>query len=281
MRLSSLCDLCDPGKSNEEAIKIVRVKNLFQKMPVKSGLNDCLPTGYRHVLITIKFHDGFLAGEHVNFFVYLVYVLGLTLSRFGYTEIQLQLAQMFDVLGQDGYELHKEITKMDTTRSKVLVPHFNRYPYDGSLKTILCRAFNSLGQANKTTGGENSELIGTPSPSVLAIEGINEVSTTKGVSSREEQTTSREESHEDIKVDDDNSMPSPPTFLGGGGIAAAAAAAAQARNKEKPPNDDSNEEAKDDDGDARPSPPPFLGWRRNRCGCSSCRTSSKQRKASE
>jgi hypothetical protein len=67
--LNAMCAGEDPSigeKDRNECtpeIKIVRVKNLFQFRPAKTPLSDNLPTGYRHVLITIRFSDGFLAGK--------------------------------------------------------------------------------------------------------------------------------------------------------------------------------------------------------------------------
>ena len=58
--ITSLIGLC----GREEApFKVVRVKNLFLSRPTHNALHDHLPTGYRHILVTLQFSDGFLAGK--------------------------------------------------------------------------------------------------------------------------------------------------------------------------------------------------------------------------
>ena len=64
--ITSLNNVCNDGKvsvGEQEPIKIARIKNLFVSRPARTPLIDSLPTGYRHILITLKFGDGFLAGK--------------------------------------------------------------------------------------------------------------------------------------------------------------------------------------------------------------------------
>ncbi|KAG7374342.1 hypothetical protein IV203_013437 [Nitzschia inconspicua] len=65
--------------------EIIRMKNLFRASSIGKGYFEALPTGYRHILLNIRFDNGFVA------------------------ELQFQLAQLFGILGNDGYALHKDI----------------------------------------------------------------------------------------------------------------------------------------------------------------------------
>uniref|UniRef100_A0A7S4QU69 Uncharacterized protein n=1 Tax=Ditylum brightwellii TaxID=49249 RepID=A0A7S4QU69_9STRA len=68
-----------------DRMKIVRIKNLFRSSQLGTMVPSDLPTGYRHVLVNVRFEDGFLA------------------------EFQFNLEQMFNILGKEGYMLHKDI----------------------------------------------------------------------------------------------------------------------------------------------------------------------------
>jgi hypothetical protein len=61
--VASMNTLCETGASETDGFKIVRVKNLFIFHPGQAPVSECLPTGYKHMLITLKFSDGFLAGK--------------------------------------------------------------------------------------------------------------------------------------------------------------------------------------------------------------------------
>ena len=75
---SLICGLCHlysiakngySGKGIEESqpsvpFQIVRLKNLFRTSGVNDEVSNALPTGYRHVLINIKFDCGIIAGKN-------------------------------------------------------------------------------------------------------------------------------------------------------------------------------------------------------------------------
>lgn len=75
----------------EKDVKIVRIKNLFYCVDVTSNryVESNLPSGYRHVLVNMRFSDGFIC------------------------EFQLQLAPMYDLLGEEGYSLHSDLNKVE------------------------------------------------------------------------------------------------------------------------------------------------------------------------
>jgi hypothetical protein len=97
--IASLNTMCDSGKSSvgeQETIKIARVKNLFLSRPAQTPLTGSLPTGYRHILITLKFGDGFLAGEYIfSFLRYFMWKnLWLTLQLLFYRNAASALADV-------------------------------------------------------------------------------------------------------------------------------------------------------------------------------------------
>ena len=49
----------------EKDVKIVRIKNLFYCVDVTSNryVESNLPSGYRHVLVNMRFSDGFICGK--------------------------------------------------------------------------------------------------------------------------------------------------------------------------------------------------------------------------
>ncbi|KAL3938930.1 MAG: hypothetical protein SGBAC_006251 [Bacillariaceae sp.] len=72
-------------KEDMHQFEIVRLKNYFRTVDESDSSLAPMPTGYRHVLINIRIGGTMVA------------------------ELQFQLAQLFEIMGADGYLLHTEI----------------------------------------------------------------------------------------------------------------------------------------------------------------------------
>lgn len=67
--LQSSTDHVGNGKGKKvESIDIVRIKNLFHLSPLGTIIPSDLPTGYRHLLVNIRLHNGLLAGTSATTF---------------------------------------------------------------------------------------------------------------------------------------------------------------------------------------------------------------------
>ncbi|CAJ1934278.1 unnamed protein product [Cylindrotheca closterium] len=87
--------------------EIVRLKNYFRTIDGSDPSLSPMPTGYRHVLINIRIAGFLIAGK-------LQTVIGPSresnIPTFVFLELQFQLAQIFEIMGTDGYLLHSEFS---------------------------------------------------------------------------------------------------------------------------------------------------------------------------
>jgi hypothetical protein len=107
----------DETTNKEFRLTIVRVKNALTDHKLH------LPTGYRHILVNIRFSDGFLAGTLRPFNTSWKRVVDSDISILNrypllMTEIQFNVAKYFDVLGEDGYRLHHELCSRTAEQSR-------------------------------------------------------------------------------------------------------------------------------------------------------------------
>eukprot|EP00934_Nitzschia_sp_Nitz4_P001227 Nitzschia sp. Nitz4//scaffold11_size288233//66962//73286//NITZ4_000748-RA/size288233-processed-gene-0.147-mRNA-1//1//CDS//3329533996//1227//frame0 len=87
-------EIASTEHTQKHSIEVVRFKNLFRTAPCGSPYYSPLPTGYRHVLVNIRFDSGIVA------------------------EIQFQLAPYYNVLRSEGYELHQQIVNSPESKLK-------------------------------------------------------------------------------------------------------------------------------------------------------------------
>ncbi|GAX23108.1 hypothetical protein FisN_25Lh053 [Fistulifera solaris] len=96
-RLSQVEDARGQSSNNENhqtKVRVVRIKNLFYgSSPVGGLVRSSLPTGYRHILVNVEMNDDFIA------------------------EIQFNLSALYDVLGDKGPLLHKDLCNLHATLS--------------------------------------------------------------------------------------------------------------------------------------------------------------------
>lgn len=103
------------GMKNTDEIKfdLVRFKNSF----VESSCDIELPTGYGHVLLSIRLSGGLLAGTFTSSSLTFVSNVKSTHSLYSSSEIQCHLSTVFDILGSEGYLLHREIIELQDALS--------------------------------------------------------------------------------------------------------------------------------------------------------------------
>ena len=166
---------------------------------------------------------------------------------------------MFDILGQDGYTLHKEITRMDSICNKIETSDLNQYQCDVGLKKILERMFRAplqqvvskmsfvedvanVDQKHETPNQHDSNYESAVAP--MSQPASNGIAAAAPLAASRKRLKS-------LETYDDKPTRSP--FLGGGGIAAAGAEAA--RKREKVTDSDSKPEvtAKANDTSGSPS----------------------------
>ena len=128
LSLQHICDFTKPkrGKQQENdslAVNIARIKNLFRLSPLGTLVPSNLPTGYRHIIVNLRMKSGLIA------------------------EIQLHLEQMFTVLGNDGYKLHRDIIEIEKQRYNGGNEHEQGTECQQSKRNplLLCRCAESLG----------------------------------------------------------------------------------------------------------------------------------------
>eukprot|EP00536_Pseudo-nitzschia_multiseries_P000691 jgi/Psemu1/233922/estExt_Genewise1.C_80180 len=90
------------------SFQIVRLKNLFRTTCVGNEIYNALPTGYRHILINLKLECGLIA------------------------ELQFQIAQLFDVMGTEGYLLHQDLVALEMENRKHHVSSASETVFDVS-----------------------------------------------------------------------------------------------------------------------------------------------------
>jgi len=105
---------------------IVRIKNLFRKHLGTMVPTD-LPTSYRHVLVNIRLKNGLLA------------------------EIQFQLRALFDIIGNEGYKLHRQALDIQKLSCKKHQPSFiapdsNVLQNLSQVPIMLCRCVENDGK---------------------------------------------------------------------------------------------------------------------------------------
>jgi hypothetical protein len=117
--LLSLYKFCGRSEEIEKvgfSVQVVRVKNYFQKSASGTLRPSLLPTGYRHILVNLRLNDLMIAGKsrpRQPFLTRKGTHAHLASVTYYCVEIQLQLAELFDVLGYDGYNLHREILEVE------------------------------------------------------------------------------------------------------------------------------------------------------------------------
>ena len=187
---------------------------------------------------------------------------------------------MFDVLGQDGYKLHGELTRLDACFKQVETPDFDQCQGDSNLKYILKRMFDPPTKQPITgKGATNHHADCRSANGKLAVESTSEstsscarsalpflagggIAAAAAQSARSGDKTSGKESIPDEETVDDARSSGPHPFPDGGGIAAAAAAAVLAQNKKT--LKESSQSAEDTatgneaDSSAPSGPPPSL-----------------------
>ena len=116
-----LCYLLESGKlptesgdsESDEKFELSRIKNLFGKeFPLENWAPSPLPTGYRHIIVNVRFSSGLLAGMSLGsgfLSCSLVALLTPVYPFISIAEIQFNLSSMFDVLGEEGYCLHRDL----------------------------------------------------------------------------------------------------------------------------------------------------------------------------
>ena len=128
LSLQHICDFTKPKRGNQQendslAVNIARIKNLFRLSPLGTLVPSNLPTGYRHIIVNLRMKSGLIA------------------------EIQLHLEQMFTVLGNDGYKLHRDIIEIEKQRYNGGNEHEQGTECQQSKRNplLLCRCAESLG----------------------------------------------------------------------------------------------------------------------------------------
>ena len=128
LSLQHICDFTKPKRGNQQendslAVNIARIKNLFRLSPLGTLVPSNLPTGYRHIIVNLRMKSGLIA------------------------EIQLHLEQMFTVLGNDGYKLHRDIIEIEKQRYSGGNEHEQGSECQQSKRNplLLCRCAESLG----------------------------------------------------------------------------------------------------------------------------------------
>ena len=98
IKLKELCE--EPqkwgGSEKAKSIKVVRMKNLFARDVSGKLCKSELPTGYRHVLLTISFDDSLMLAE-----------------------VQCHLLPLYNVLGEAGFALHSKLRHTTWPQSSV------------------------------------------------------------------------------------------------------------------------------------------------------------------
>ena len=108
----------------EYKFEVVRMKNLFSSSADGVTLTQTnLPTGYRHILVNVELGNGLLAGKFffrrtISFESYSRDNHAKQLEYSFVIEIQFNLSAMFDVLGEGGYTLHRQLSDLYTKPEK-------------------------------------------------------------------------------------------------------------------------------------------------------------------
>ena len=125
--LLSLQHICSP-QCKENNMKIIRIKNLFRLSPLGTIVPTDLPSGYRHVLINVRLEDGLVA------------------------EIQLNLERMYNILGADGYQLHRHIIEIEKAQrenvSSASEPAMQK-DESNSNPLLFCRCAETVGVSDE------------------------------------------------------------------------------------------------------------------------------------
>jgi hypothetical protein len=102
-------------EDHQTKVRVVRIKNLFHESSSSGGLvRSTLPTGYRHVLVNVEMNDDFITGKCI--FIVRVHQGCSPLKLvFVLLEIQLNLSAFYDVLGDKGPILHKDLCNLQAT----------------------------------------------------------------------------------------------------------------------------------------------------------------------
>ena len=127
--LLCLQHICSP-QTEKSKMKIIRIKNLFRLSPLGTIVPTDLPSGYRHVLINVRMEDGLVA------------------------EIQLNLERMYNILGADGYQLHRHIVEIEKARRENVPsasePAMQKDESSSNSNTLLlCRCAETIGVSDE------------------------------------------------------------------------------------------------------------------------------------